>query len=195
MKLETQRAYHNSDAMDLVIEKSDGGSTPEVRLKPEAHQRPFTLKTCLAQVAEEPNLRNVAYSGRSILVRVGTLVIPDIEEFFDETGIDLSCLASFDLGQGRMYAGTVAVDCHFKHAVKERCDGGSTPEVTTQGTTELLQALQTGVAIPKLWQGTAPSEAHSATAELGPPRAAEKWQSANWWSKGWDWSEWNQPSQ
>ena len=98
-KYEGVKAYHHSDEQDLLRTKPDRWNTPEVELRAEALLRPFTLKTWLDHVSDDPSVR-------PILVRLGILVIPDIDELYHETGIDLAHFTDFEVGQSRKYAGT-----------------------------------------------------------------------------------------
>ena len=87
------------------------------------------------------------------------------------------------------------MECKLKNALQERCGGGNTPETGTQGTAALTQALRTDVAIPKLYQGTAPSDAHAPAVQLGPPRASWQEPASTWWSQAWGNSEWDKSGQ
>ena len=176
VKLETKDAYHHSEEQDLFRSKPDGGNTPEVELRAAALVRPFALKTWVAQVT------NVA---RPILVRLGTLVIPDFDELDHYTGIRLDHLADFEVGKGRKYAGTICVECHFQHALQERCGEGDNPEAAPQGTTALAETLRDHIAFPKLHSGKAPSQAHAAAVPPGPPQAPPpaQWSEATWWAQ------------
>jgi hypothetical protein len=88
VKLETKTPYFHSEEKDLVRKPTDGRVNPDftwaqevMELRAEALLRPFTLKTWMEQV--EPG-------ARPIMVRLGILVITDLDELYETTGIDLS---------------------------------------------------------------------------------------------------------
>jgi hypothetical protein len=144
LKMETKDANHYSEEKDLYRTKPDGRNIPDVELRAHALVRPFSLNTWLAQVSGD---------APPIMVRIGILVFPDIVEFKNYSGINLDRFADFDVGQGRKYAGTIAVKCQFKHALQERCGEGNNPEAATPGTTALTQTLRDGIAFPQLYSG------------------------------------------
>ncbi len=93
------------------------------------------------------------------------------------------------------------MDFHFKHALKQRCGGGSNPETGLNetygggnnpetGTTKLAQTLRSSDAVPTLHQGTASGVAMAPFVK-GPARHDEHW-SASWWSQSWDNTKWGE---
>ena len=87
------------------------------------------------------------------------------------------------------------MECQSKHALQEWCGEGNNPEAGTQGTTALAQALRTDIAFPKLYQGTAPTDAHAPAFQLGPHQASWQELASTWWSQAWGNSEWDRSGQ